>query len=40
MQRFREALETYQKFMDLPSEGEFPRERRHATAAIKRLRDR
>ena len=40
MQHFPEALETYQKFLDLSSEGEFPRERRHATAAIKRLQDR
>jgi arylsulfatase A-like enzyme/Tfp pilus assembly protein PilF len=40
MKHFSEALETYQKYMDLSSEGEFARERGHAAAAIKRLQDR
>jgi len=40
MQRFPEALETYQKFMDLSSEQGFARERKHAAAAIARLQAR
>jgi len=40
MQRFPEALETYQKFMDLSSEQGFARERKHAAAAIERLQGR
>ncbi len=37
MKRFPEALEAYQKFMDLSSEGEFAQFRERAAAAIKRL---
>jgi len=40
MKHFSEALETYQKYMNLSSEGEFARERRYAAAAIKRLETR
>jgi len=40
MQRFAEALEAYQRFMDLSSENELPRERKHAADAVKRLQGR
>jgi tetratricopeptide (TPR) repeat protein len=40
MKRLSEALMTYRKFMDLSSEDELPRERRHAAAAIERLQAR
>jgi arylsulfatase A-like enzyme/Tfp pilus assembly protein PilF len=40
LKRFPEALEAYQKFMDLSSEEEFARQREIATAAIKRLQAR
>jgi len=40
MKRSSEALEAYQKFMDLSSEGEFARQREIAAAAIKRLQAR
>jgi len=37
MKRSSEALEAYQKFMDLSSGEEFARQREIAAAAIKRL---
>jgi hypothetical protein len=37
MHRFSEALEVYQKFMDLSSEEQFGRQRELAAEAIKRL---
>jgi tetratricopeptide (TPR) repeat protein len=40
MKRFPEALEAYQKFIDLSSEDEFARQRKSAAAAIKRLQPR
>jgi arylsulfatase A-like enzyme/Tfp pilus assembly protein PilF len=40
MDRLSEALELYQKFMDLSSEREFARQREIATSAIKRLQNR
>ena len=38
MHRFSEALEVYQKFMDLSSEEQFGRQRELAAEAIKRLK--
>jgi arylsulfatase A-like enzyme/Tfp pilus assembly protein PilF len=39
MQRFPEAVEAYEKFLELPSEGEYARQRELAAAAIKRLQN-
>ena len=40
MKRFPQALDAYQKFMELSSEDEFARQRVTAAAAIKRLEGR
>ena len=40
MKRYSEALEAYQKFMDLSSDEEFARQREIVAAAIKRLQAR